>query len=596
MTLLLRICRCWLQAALCCLLGWGGGSAFAGPSDLGLGSGSGMSLVLQASQPDRDAWPAVTVLAEAGVEWRVDQAQSQIARFKPPTGPRENLGVQRQAVWLRVPLSQTPGDTGRWLLDVDYPSLDRIDVYLIAQGRLRLQARLGDHVAFAQRPMQTRSHAVELPLQPGQPAELWLRVQTTSSMVLPLHLMTLERLAEREAGVQMLQGLAAGIGLFLVVYALGQWLGSRNTSYLYYALSVAGTTLFFFAFEGLGPQHLWAGSAWLTRNMAPLAVLPAVAGSLPFLARSLRVAELNAWLNRLMWGTALAALALAMAFMVGALDYRQAHLAGTVMGLTPILLGLPVAAVRARQGDRTARFVLVGWGLYGVGIVVMALLLRGVLPVSPWTLHAFQVGSMLEILMWMRVLALQLEASRSQALQTEHERERLHTLAHTDVLTGLPNRRGLQAGLERVLGRQVSGRFLALYLIDLDGFKQVNDQFGHDAGDEVLVAVAQRLQGQLRSQDLVARLGGDEFVVVIADLPSEDEAHRLGQKLVDAFDLPLAVDGGARTIGLTVGYAMAPSDGRDAVGLLKAADAAMYLGKQAGKRCVRRSPPRAAVA
>jgi diguanylate cyclase (GGDEF)-like protein len=122
-----------------------------------------------------------------------------------------------------------------------------------------------------------------------------------------------------------------------------------------------------------------------------------------------------------------------------------------------------------------------------------------------------------------------------------------------------------------------------VYLIDLDGFKPVNDRHGHDVGDALLVAVGRRLQGQLRHNDVVARLGGDEFVVLARGLGHDEAARALGEKLVAAFRAPLDALGYRCTIGLTVGYALAPQDGTTSESLLKRADQAMYAGKQAGR-------------
>jgi diguanylate cyclase (GGDEF)-like protein len=180
------------------------------------------------------------------------------------------------------------------------------------------------------------------------------------------------------------------------------------------------------------------------------------------------------------------------------------------------------------------------------------------------------------------------EQLRHAAEHADREREALRSLAHTDPLTGLPNRRGLQLELTGALQRNEGTRLLAVYLLDLDGFKAVNDRLGHDTGDELLKAVAQRLRTPLRHRDVVARLGGDEFVVMATDLPSDDDARRLGQKLLDAFALPFMLRGESCKVGLTIGYALAPLDGHDAASLLKRADAAMYAGKQAGKHTLRR--------
>jgi diguanylate cyclase (GGDEF)-like protein len=123
---------------------------------------------------------------------------------------------------------------------------------------------------------------------------------------------------------------------------------------------------------------------------------------------------------------------------------------------------------------------------------------------------------------------------------------------------------------------------VAVFLIDLNGFKQVNDQHGHEVGDQLLVAVGQRLQTLLHTSDLVARLGGDEFVVMCTGLQHAEQAERLAERLSGAFDAPFDLPERLRcSVGLTLGHTLAPQDGTDAATLIKGADAAMYRGKSA---------------
>ena len=317
-------------------------------------------------------------------------------------------------------------------------------------------------------------------------------------------------------------------------------------------------------------------------------MLVALVCGLGFLDRTLRVGELMPRVALAMRACgAVAALALT-GYLLGWVDYRGAHLVGSVLGPMPILLGLPVAWVRARDGDRSALYILIGWGIYSVGILLMALLLRGLIEANPVTMHAFQAGSVLEMTMWLRALGVRLEALRQEAERAGIEREALRSLALTDALTGLANRRGLMQGLEECLPRARPGQMLAAYVLDLDGFKAVNDHHGHDVGDELLCEVARRLQGCLRASDQVARLGGDEFVVVADGLDSDAVAQHIGDKLLEAVLRPISLRGTVCQVGVTVGYALAPLDAHDAASLLKRADAAMYGGKQDGKSCVRR--------
>ena len=163
------------------------------------------------------------------------------------------------------------------------------------------------------------------------------------------------------------------------------------------------------------------------------------------------------------------------------------------------------------------------------------------------------------------------------------EREAQHRALH-DPLTELPNRTLLSDRLaQAILGTQRSGAPTALMVLDLDGFKDINDRFGHSVGDEVLREVARRLGSVgLRADDTVARLGGDEFAVVLPGLHALDDALAVAQRLVDAVRTPLPSTSGVLRIGCSLGIAVAPEDTSDAELLLQRADVAMYLAKSRG--------------
>jgi diguanylate cyclase (GGDEF)-like protein len=166
------------------------------------------------------------------------------------------------------------------------------------------------------------------------------------------------------------------------------------------------------------------------------------------------------------------------------------------------------------------------------------------------------------------------------------ERENDHRARH-DALTGLSNRRGLIDAVEDKLKSARPGDdSLALLFLDLDGFKTVNDTYGHAAGDELLKMAAERLQRALRGPDIAARIGGDEFVVLIGNL-NKERALELGEHLIAAIASQYEFKNGmTASIGVSVGIAMAPEHGTDFIDLLAVADAALYEAKSSGKsRC-----------
>jgi diguanylate cyclase (GGDEF)-like protein/PAS domain S-box-containing protein len=160
----------------------------------------------------------------------------------------------------------------------------------------------------------------------------------------------------------------------------------------------------------------------------------------------------------------------------------------------------------------------------------------------------------------------------------------LEVEANHDALTGLPNRRLLQDRLSQALARSHrDGRMLAVCYLDLDGFKQINDTLGHDAGDEVLRLLAGRLSKVLRGEDTVVRLGGDEFVLLLGDLDSEESAVPLLNRLLHDVALPMAIQDKSAEVSASIGVVFYPRDQSSAEILLKHADEAMLVAKRDGR-------------
>ncbi|MCF5723011.1 diguanylate cyclase domain-containing protein [Pseudomonas syringae] len=164
----------------------------------------------------------------------------------------------------------------------------------------------------------------------------------------------------------------------------------------------------------------------------------------------------------------------------------------------------------------------------------------------------------------------------------QSENESLAHQANHDSLTGLPNRAFFEGRLIRALrGAAKAKERVAVLYLDSDRFKEINDNFGHAAGDAVLVAVAERVRAQLRDDDLVARLGGDEFAILLAPLHKVEDAQRIADKIIASMDAPIAVPGSTQVLtSLSIGIAFYPDHGATPGTLLNAADAAMYQAKR----------------
>jgi diguanylate cyclase (GGDEF)-like protein len=576
-----RFVRGWLLALLVAF----GLSAHAAPP----------VLQIDGSSPRVEAWPAVTILPDESRELDIAAVIAQANRFEAPRSAYATLGLRKEPVWLRIPIQWNGRGGPNWMLDIDYAPLNRIDAYLVSEGSVVQNARLGNLQPFEKRAVPSRTHALPLELKPDVDYELYLRVETQGAMILPITVMRPQVFHTEALDEHILQGLLAGLGLCLVIYSLVQWVSTREPLFLKYALLTTGSLMFSVVQFGIGGMYLWRGQLWFELHGAALMALLAAGSTFLFVEEVLRGPGMSRYFSRVMY---LGAAVLGAIALLYALDLIHIHTVSRVigtLGLLPALMGMPGAVRLARRGDPIGGYFLAAWLGYFVTTAVMVGVIRGYIDATLWTLHAFQAGATLDMVLFMRVLGLRMRAIHAEARSAVRERDTFVSMAHTDPLTGLPNRRGLDARLATEMAATTPERLLAVYMIDLDGFKQVNDRHGHELGDELLIAVGKRLAAQLRSSDTVARLGGDEFVVTAGGLADERQARDLGLKLIDAFSAPFALSGGREcVVGLTIGYVLVPLDGNDPVSLLRQADAAMYAGKQGGKGCVRRAQPTAA--
>lgn len=172
---------------------------------------------------------------------------------------------------------------------------------------------------------------------------------------------------------------------------------------------------------------------------------------------------------------------------------------------------------------------------------------------------------------------------------TEHLRrqEQIHHMANYDSLTNLPNRYLFMTLAEQILAfskRKHSKAVVAF--LDLDGFKEVNDLYGHGVGDKVLKQVAQRLEKQLRESDAIARIGGDEFVIVLSSMDIQNDANPLFERIIRAMNDPFEVDTYTIRIGVSIGVAVYPDQSEEVDMLVRYADTAMYRSKAKGRNCI----------
>lgn len=553
------------------------------------GQTAAAALQLDAQTQELPVWPLLRVLDEPPGGLDAVAARAQLARFSTPATPYQNLGQRPAAVWLHVPIQVNPDAPARWVARIEYPALRTVEFALFdARQRLVQHSRSGAAVPFVERPLPSRTLATELALTPGQRYDLLIRVHTATAAIVPISLLTWPQFTAAESRDQITFGLMAGLMAFMLIYSATLWSSMSQPGFLAYGVLLLANGSFALGLYGVGAQYLWPLNPWLASNITVMSSLVVVAANLFFCLSALEVRQRWPRVARWAQASALSMLLALAGFLVGLLDYRQCAIAASTGAVINVAMLLPVAIRRWRGHDRAAAFLLLGWLSYASSMIMVAVLLRGLLPATPWTLYGAQLGAIGEMLSWLVVLNLKVDHLRRAAESSQREHDLMQALAHTDPLTGLANRRGLERALAAGLGQasRADARTpsMALFMLDLDGFKQINDQLGHEAGDVVLTTLARRLKEATRAGDVVARLGGDEFVVLATGLSCPADAAAVGRKLLTQFEAPILVGGATLCkVGGTIGYSVARGPVSDVPAWLAEADAAMYAGKHAGK-------------
>ncbi|SFM24545.1 diguanylate cyclase (GGDEF) domain-containing protein [Halopseudomonas yangmingensis] len=563
-------------------------------------------LQLDASETRISLLPWISYLRDPQGELELQQIIAADDSFRH-AGQRSdiNFAYTSDHAWLRLNLQSTATQTSRWVLEMQYPSLDRVWLYDPQQGDRPL-AVAGDVIPRLQRSMDHLSPAFTLELQPGEQRTLYLRVSSAGSMTLDSVLWSEAEFRYQSNNSYLMLLAYFGMALALGCYNLLLFLVLRQASFGYYVLFVVTLAGAVMAVNGTGPQFIWPNAGEAGNRILPLSFTLAATFALLFARAFLNTRELApGWDCLLRWAAALGAFASLLTLL---LSVRAALQLMSISGLLITLLIMACGIHCMWRGLPAARIFVLAWCILLGGALVLALRNFALIPSNFLSVYAIQIGSALELLLLslglaarfneierqkeqaqlallesMQVHEMQLEqgiAERTEALQQANAR--LEQLALEDPLTGLANRTALGNHLQQAMLRTSRrGDLLALLMMDLDGFKPVNDRLGHDCGDQVLVEVAVRLREVARKNDLVARMGGDEFVIVCENIADINAARDLAERILQALQQPMKL-GCSDQIRIAASIGISLSDGLQptASTLLNQADQAMYRSKR----------------
>jgi diguanylate cyclase (GGDEF)-like protein len=369
---------------------------------------------------------------------------------------------------------------------------------------------------------------------------------------------------------------SAFIGVLLAVGALNLFvfLTTRSRSVFWYVVFIVALFFGELATSGIGDRYLWSALSVSSRITTYAAQVVVSVAFFAFARSFLRTKSDAPVLDRLMLGYVIvyALLQTIQAFVPGGSVLVPFVILVAVTGMFIFVIA---GIVRYRSGYKPARFFALGFLPVAIGMTASFAYQIVQAPLdSPW-FWAFNGGE-LGIMVQTIVLSFAV-ADRIRTLESDVQS--MESLAHADALTGLANRARFTTELDERVARAGATESFAVLFCDLDGFKEVNDLYGHPAGDEVLRIVARRLLGCLRSSDVVARIGGDEFAVLLEGATRE-QVDPIAKALEAVLDDPIVVEGSAMPLGISIGRALFPHDGKTTAELLAFADERMYENKQ----------------
>lgn len=556
-------------------------AGFARPA----GANAGLPPPLVVARDDVAAYPLLPHCDVAPGQIAFDRIASGDAPFLPFDRIRNSSWPA--VIWLRCTLRNAdPRDHRLWLITMGN-QVDRVEIYEKTSAGYRMSIT-GMHVPFNQRSDRYYYPAFSLDDDAFSGKPVYMHVVYYQDFPLSMNVRTEHRNFFRIEPFRLIEGMFFGVLLAVALFNLFVFATMRDRSTMLYVFYVAALIANELVTTGIGDQYLWPDNAgdirWLNWGTTTAAFGTALLFIRSFLQTRRNLPRVDAALIAMFFTEAGLDLWVAMMPQAKALIVPL-----LLLQLAGMLLGVAAGVLRCRQGYYVARFFVIGFVPATIGFVAN-LVYDVFTPPGNWFLatNGFELGAIFQsvlisfaLLDRIRILDRQRQEAHTQLTVVSQEALRLHDLALHDPLTGLANRMLFTEELERALLRaNRKGTLVGVLFADLDGFKPINDAYGHRVGDCVLNAVAERLKSALRRADVTARLGGDEFAIIVEDLKTHEQVDQICQSMGDLLATPVVIENTAMPLGISVGASIYPRDGTNVDELLHAADLRMYATKE----------------
>ena len=363
------------------------------------------------------------VFEDVGGEATLADVSAQDDLFKPHTKDTLNAGYSHSAFWVKVDLRYQPQDPlvhRTWLLELAYPPLDSIELYLAdAAGKYQLVERTGDSLPFDSRQIKENNYLFEINFSPGQSQTVYLRLASQGSVQAPLTLWSAQAYLEEQPVRIYILGLIYGVLLGMLVYNLFIYLSVRDTSYLYYIFYIASFGLYQLSVNGAAVQYFWPNNPWWANASTPFLIGASALFGCQFARSFLHTASHSRWLDRaLIFLMAVGVLVMVLALTT---SYAVSLRLATGLALAFIVTIFTAGVVAWVRGLRVARYFVIAWSAFLLGGLVNTLMVLGYLPNVFLTMYASQIGSAIEVGLLSLALADRINAMRDLQARTLQE-------------------------------------------------------------------------------------------------------------------------------------------------------------------------------
>jgi len=521
----------------------------------------------------------VTYLIEKNQPLSLEQVQKLAleGKFQPSQEEILTFGINSKPIWVHLEFENQTENPMPLNLVACTTWIDSLKVHVVHKNQPDTILQTGDEQIDPSGLTPSIGYVLPITFLPGH-TELYLRIDSIDPMVIPIELLTNDQVSARTYKMGYTYGLIYGFLIALAVYNFLLFIGLGERSYLFYSLTLISIILANIGYTGYGLAWLWSGHVLVQRYIVLIQMVVYSCFGLLFAYHFLAIAKHTPKIATNL--KLFCAIGVAVITLSTFTDSHKiaVYFAFIYMSLFTFIMYC-LGFYYAYQGNQAARYFLAASACGMLGAISTVFAVWGWLPFTYKTYHALEIGLILEASLFALALAYQVRHYQRLSLQAEQ-------LARIDPLTGLHNRRAfvdLSNPVWNATKRQ--NRSISIIMLDIDHFKLINDQYGHEAGDRVLIEMSRLLMQYGRGGDVLARWGGEEFVMLLPET-NLSQASLFAERIrISISAMPLPAKCGITRISASFGVAERIKH-HDLEDLIRAADTQLYIAKHGGRNQV----------